>query len=223
MRAGGPLSLDDIGLGLVVRQGELLDQGVGPVGHAALDVAGAELGQHLFLQDHAGQGVGEHRLQAVADLDAHLVFAGRHDEQGAVVLALLADAPGAAELIAVVLDRIALQRRQGDDHQLPAGLGLQVREPGGEVLLDLGRQDMGVVHHPAGQGREARRRLRPAGQGGQQRRREGDAAEDADWPHRAGAGAGAAGADDPPRLKLTVGAAWAPSEAANSCMGLDAE
>ena len=53
--------------------------------------------------------VGELALEPVADLDAHLVLGRRHDQQRAGVLVLLADAPVAAELIAVILDRIALQ------------------------------------------------------------------------------------------------------------------
>ncbi len=161
---GRRLGLGDILLCLVVGKAELLDDGCGPVDDAALDIARTEFGQHLLLQDHTGEGVGQHWLQAIADLDAHLVFGGRQDEQGAVVLALLADAPGAAELIAVVRDVIALQRGQGDHHHLAAGLGLQPGELGGQLLLGIGRQHMSVVDDPAGQGRKGRRRVGRHGQ-----------------------------------------------------------
>ena len=72
--------------------------------------------------------VGQLRLEAAADLDAHLAVVGRDDQQNAVVLAGLADLPVAAELIAEVLDRLALQRRQRDDHDLIGRLGLERRE-----------------------------------------------------------------------------------------------
>ena len=92
------------------------------VAHAGADagreVAAAELGQDRVLDDELRQGVGHHRLEPAADLDPDLVLVGRDDEQDAVVLALLADAPRAAELVAEVLDRVALQRLERDDDDL---------------------------------------------------------------------------------------------------------
>ncbi len=136
-----------------------MDDGRRAVDDAALEVARAELRKHLLLQDQAGKGVGQHWLQAIADLDADLVLGGDDDEQGAVVLALLADAPGAAELVAVVVDGVALQRGQGDHHHLATGPGLQVRQFLGDLLLGAGRQHMGVIDHAAGQRREGEGRV----------------------------------------------------------------
>src|SRR3546814_942476 len=68
-----------------------------------------------------GGGVRQVALEAVADLDPHRPLTGRNDEQRAVVAALLADAPMAAELVAEVVDRGALQRGQGDDDELVGG------------------------------------------------------------------------------------------------------
>ena len=48
------------------------------------------------------------RLKPAADLDAHLALVRRDDEQDAVVHLLGADAPMAAELVAVVLDACSL-------------------------------------------------------------------------------------------------------------------
>ena len=45
----------------------------------------AELRQHLTLQNDAGQRIGQHRFKAVTDLDAHLLFVGRDNEQRAIV------------------------------------------------------------------------------------------------------------------------------------------
>ena len=98
------------------------EQHVLDVAHAGADarrkVAPAELGQDGVLDDEARHGVGHHRLQPAADLDAHLALVGRHDQQDAVVLALLADAPFAPEPVAVVLDRVAFERLDRDDGDL---------------------------------------------------------------------------------------------------------
>ncbi len=59
-------------------------------------------------------------LEPIADLDARLVLLRRHDYKRAVVLALLANPPVAAELIAVIFDCVALQRFDGDDSDLAA-------------------------------------------------------------------------------------------------------
>ncbi len=140
------------------------------------------------------------------------MLGGRDDEQGAVVLALLPDAPGAAELVAVILDRITLQRGQGDHHQLPPGLRLQVGELRGDLLLGVRRKHMGVIDHPPGEGREGRggmggRKRQQIDDRGQERRqqrprlaflpgREGDAGGVHFVAGAAGATAGAAGADE---------------------------
>src|SRR3546814_2401248 len=85
-----------------------------------------EGGQVLLVEDYARQGVGQHGFEAVADLDPHLALIGRDDKQRAVVLVLLPDRPCAAELIAVILDRIALQVGNGRDNQLAAGRFFQL-------------------------------------------------------------------------------------------------
>ena len=73
----------------------------------------------------------------------------RHDEQDAVVLALLADAPLAAELIAEVLDRVALQRLQRDDGELVGRLLLERRELGVDRGAVLGVKQAGLVDDAA--------------------------------------------------------------------------
>ena len=176
--AGGPMLVTGLGmypnLGVidayaVVRHGDRqhavrfsdalhdnrLDQRVGPRDDAVLHLPGAECGEDLLLDDHAGEGVGEHALEAVADLHAHLPLLGRDQQDRAVVLGLLADPPGAAELVAVLLDLVALQVGHGGHHQLAAGLGLERREPAVVVA---------AVHQPTGNGRRtAHRRSRQGG------------------------------------------------------------
>jgi hypothetical protein len=146
--------LGRLGLGLVVRQGQLGDDRVGPRRDPAFQVAGLELRQDDGLDDDAGQGVGQDRLQAVADLDAHLAFGRSHDQQGAGVGPLLANAPGAAQLVAIVLDLVALQAGRRGHDQLAAGGLFQAFQLGRQLGLDLRRQDVGGVDDPAGQGGE---------------------------------------------------------------------
>src|SRR6516162_5279103 len=95
--------------------GEHADDVVDAAGDAARDVIGAKARDDRVLDDELGDGVGEHALETVADLDAHLALAWRHDQQHAVVLALLSDSPAATELDAEILDRGALQRSQRYD------------------------------------------------------------------------------------------------------------
>ena len=121
---GVPAPLDALGkLGSVAGEHEL------DVLHALLDaagvIAGAEARQHGAVDDDVGHGVGEDRLEPAADLDAHLALVRRDDEEDAVVLLLGADAPMAAELIAVILDGVALQGGQGDDDDLVGALVLE--------------------------------------------------------------------------------------------------
>src|SRR6185437_1686801 len=80
----------------------------------------------------------------------------RDNEQRSGICPLLADAPMTPELVAKLLDLISLQRGQGDDHKLPAGLGLEV----GQLALDGGAagrvEHMRVVDHASGERGKAR-------------------------------------------------------------------
>ena len=107
-------------VGIVARLGALLDLGgiagehQNDVAHAILDAAGkvalAEARQDRVLDDDLGQSIGEDALETAADLDPDLALVGRDDQDHAIVQLLGADAPMAAELIAEILDGVALQR-----------------------------------------------------------------------------------------------------------------
>ena len=66
--------------------------------------------------------------------------------------------------------------REGDDDQLIAGLLLQRRQLAGQGLFLLRRQQLGVIDHPSGQGREldlggeGRKRRQPQDEHQQERR-----------------------------------------------------
>jgi hypothetical protein len=84
---------------------------------------------------------------------------GATDQQHAVVGALLSDSPAAAELDTEVLDRGPLQRSQGDDHELVAGLGFEVCELLGERRARCRIENIGLVHHAAAEcGKDERNR-----------------------------------------------------------------
>ena len=131
-----------------------LDEIVDAAGNAAREIARPEARQDGVLDDEAGDGIGQRAFEPVADLDPHRLFVRRHDEQRAVVPALLADAPMAAEPVAEILDLQPLQRWQRDDDELRRGLGFEI----GQFAVDLGLgrdvDDLGVVDDAARQRRK---------------------------------------------------------------------
>src|SRR6476620_9143373 len=100
----------------------------------------AKLRQHRGADDDVGNCVGDDRLEPAANLDAHFVFCRRDDEQHAVIQLFGADAPMPAELIAVILDGVALQRMHGDDDDLVGALVFERLELGGERRLVTGAE-----------------------------------------------------------------------------------
>src|SRR6185312_12953783 len=84
------------------------------IAHAVLDAA-AEIAAPKFRQDRVfdnerRHSIGHHRLEPAADFDTDFAVVRRDDEQDAVILALLSDAPLAGEADAVILDRVAVER-----------------------------------------------------------------------------------------------------------------
>src|SRR5205085_9944459 len=83
---------------------------------AALDtagkIAGAKPRQDGIFDDETRHRISDGALEPVPDLDANLSLGGCHEQDDPVILALLTDAPGAAQPVAVVRDVIALQRPQ---------------------------------------------------------------------------------------------------------------
>ncbi len=188
---------------------ELGEDRIDAGGHARADVALAEFGDDLLVDDDVGQRVGQDGLEAIADLDPQLAVVGRDDEDRAGVLALLADAPRAAELIAIVLDRHVAERRDRRDDDLVAAGLLERGELVGQRRDRLGRQDVRGVDDIAGERRELDRRGRRAAPNAAQRRRpQGDERED---ERREAAKA----------QNFTVGATWALTVVAlNGTIGL---
>ncbi len=120
-----PDDLASRGHELLARAGQHGDDGVDAIRDAIGHVAALEARHDHVADDGVRRSVGQRAFQAVADLDPQLAIVRRDDQQRAVVLALLADAPAAAERQPPVLDRTAPQARKRDDHQLDRGLVLQ--------------------------------------------------------------------------------------------------
>ena len=92
-------------------------------------------------------------FKPAADLDADFALVGRDDQDDAIVQLLGADAPMAAELIAEILDGVALQRRQRDDHDLVGALVLERLEVGGDRhLLGIGEETASSTTRPVSSG-----------------------------------------------------------------------
>ncbi len=151
--------------------GEHADDVVGAARNAAREVARAKVRQDGLLDDVLGDGVGQHALEAVANLDAHLALARRHDEHDAIVLALLPDLPAPAERDAVLLDGLAAQRTQRHDHELVAGLGLERGELRDQLDACAIGEDIGFIDHAPAEHREIDRLRDRGGREGRERER----------------------------------------------------
>src|SRR5690606_19023230 len=127
-----------------------LDHALDAGANAAGKIPLAEGGGNQVVNDQRALRIGQPILQAIADLDADAPFGLGHDQQGAVVLALLADAPLAAQGQAGFLDAASAQIRQGDHHQLVAGGLLMTGQQLGEFALLGGIEQLRPIHHPTG-------------------------------------------------------------------------
>src|SRR6516165_6211304 len=134
-----------------------LDDVIDPATNAAGEIVDPKTRNDGVLYDELRNRVGERAFEAVTDLDAHLAFVRRHDQQGTGILLFLSNLPVTPELVTVVLDRGSLKRPQRNHNELAGGLGLEL----GELALEpgLGRrvEDSGIVDHTAGELREGER------------------------------------------------------------------
>ncbi len=113
--------------------------------------------QDHCIDDDRGLRIGQPPLKAIADLDAYLALVFGNQQQRTVVLALLADPPGAAQLVAVIFDRQALQIGDRDHHQLlTAGL-LMGLEHTADLRLPVGIKQAGLIDHTTVEGRKSDR------------------------------------------------------------------
>ena len=178
---------------------DLVGAGDDPAAH----VARLEARQDAFADDDARHRVGQEDARAIAGLDPHLALVGRDQQDDAVVLLLVADPPGAAEPIAIILDRPPLEAVDRRDDELPARRRLERFGLRTDVDDLRGRQQVRLVDDPAGElgkglgvGRRWRRQAPPA------------------------TGRRGSGSPQPAVLKSTVGASCAPEAASNGTLGL---
>ena len=91
------------------------------------------------------------------DYADHEFFFGRDEQKNAVILLRLAELPGAEQLVGISFDVAALQRFDGGDDQLNAGLVFKVFQLGLKLAAALRRHDIGLIDHAAGQRRKVER------------------------------------------------------------------
>src|SRR5262245_1259305 len=134
-----------------------LDDVVDPATDAASEIVGPKARNDGVLDDELRYRVGKRAFEAITDLDAHLAFVRRDDEQRAGILLFLSDLPVTPELVPVVLNRGSLKRLQRNHNELAGGLGLEL----GELALERGRgrrgENSGIVYHTGCQLREGER------------------------------------------------------------------
>ncbi len=99
---------------------------------------------HL-VQDLAREAIGDGRFQAIADLQPVAPLADGQQQQDAVVLAFLSHAPRVEDGVRDFLDRLAFERRQGDERHLRAGRLLHGRAVLLQRRLALRIHDAGEI------------------------------------------------------------------------------
>ena len=152
--------------------------------------------RELLAEDPPRESVRDRGFEAVPDLDPRRAVFERHEEEDAVVVFRLADAPALGQPDGEILDRL-LERRDGGDDELNRRALLERGEACGQTLLVGRRQQARLVHDPSGERRQGRLRRR-GGRGGDQ---EPDAGGDPEERARS------------QRLKSTTGGSSAPSSA----------
>src|SRR4029077_5278753 len=118
--------------------------------YAARDIATAKPWDDDVVDDPIGGGIGHFAFEAVADLDPQFMIFRCHDQEDAVVLALLADPPTAAERQAPILDGVTAQIGQGHDHKLDARGCLEARQLALDLVAGPVVQDVGRIDEAAG-------------------------------------------------------------------------
>ena len=93
-----------------------------PRDDTAAEIAGLELRRDRVGDDDLGQRIRQRTLKPVPDLDADAVFLRRDEEEDAVVLGFFAKLPGAEQRVGVRFDLLAVERADGRDDKLDAGL-----------------------------------------------------------------------------------------------------
>src|ERR1700722_3433982 len=178
--------------------------------NAAVEIAGLEAGRDGVGDDDLADRVGQRAFEAIADLEAHLVFLRSDEKQQAVVLLRLAELPQAKEFVGVRFYLLAVERGDGRHHELDAGFVVERLQLGLKRGALTSRDDIGLVDHAPGEQGIVRRR-------GERRTAE-NGSEQEDDKRRA---------KTPARRRVetadqnfTFGAACASSVAVNSAIGL---
>ena len=138
---------------------------------------GAEPRPEEVVESAATDKIGQHRLEPIAGLEAHLVVLHREDEQEAVVFSLRAELPSAEGALGERLDRIVAEGVREVDRRPDVG-ATQLLDDGLDgaplVVVEVGlriddvrreRRELGARHAgPAHEEHEAHEDARAAGE-----------------------------------------------------------
>src|SRR5574344_2092136 len=106
-----------------------------------------EVRRELFIADLSGPAVRHGAFMAIADLDAQLARVLADEQQHAVVLVLVPDAPAAEQLIGIVRDGTVIQGPDGDDGDLGGRFFVELVSDGKDAVFGfLGKQACIVLH-----------------------------------------------------------------------------
>ena len=94
--------------------------GTDPVRNPTWHITGAEARDYLISDNLRRSGIGQQPFQPIPDFDSNFAFPNRHQQQDAVIRALLTELPGRGHSMREFFDRIAFQRRNDQDSRLVA-------------------------------------------------------------------------------------------------------
>jgi len=92
--------------------------GLRAINNTLFHMTRTEIRQDDLINDLAGGCIGQHRLQPISNLNTDLTFLGSDDQQDAVIFALLPDMPVSSQLVAIVIDAVAIQGGDSRHHHL---------------------------------------------------------------------------------------------------------
>jgi hypothetical protein len=125
--------------------------GPGAIDNSPRPVTCAKRRNDLVLNDDTGFGIGQRAFQAVSDFDAHLPFIGGNNQQNAIVLLRLTDAPGAPQFHPKLLYGPAIEALHGDHHHLLTCFGLVGLQHFDKIGFRACGEQIGFIDNAAGQ------------------------------------------------------------------------
>ncbi len=97
----------------------------------------------------AGAGVGDNRLEAIADFNSISALRRGHEQQHATIFFFAADAELFEKVVAILIDVFAIERTDGDDGHLRSGFLLDLQAKIFEAGFGVGIDDLREIRDVA--------------------------------------------------------------------------